>query len=120
MACLIITVGEPKDAKFSLDSCPLTAGRDTARDIQIIDPKVSRRHFTIKKTGNDYCVQELDAKNGVYVNGKKVSESALRDGDRILVGNTELTFLSSDDPGRIDALKKMRQLSPAAKAPTMV
>jgi pSer/pThr/pTyr-binding forkhead associated (FHA) protein len=120
MACLIITHGQPKGSCFKLDKLPLTAGREPTRDIQILDPKVSRRHFTIRKDGDAFVIAELDAKNGVYVEGKKVAEAALKDGDRIVVGETELTFLSSDDPARIDALQRMRQYSPAAKAPTMM
>jgi pSer/pThr/pTyr-binding forkhead associated (FHA) protein len=120
MACLIITHGEPKGSCFKLEKLPLTAGREPTRDIQILDPKVSRRHFTIRKDGDAFVISELDAKNGVYVNSKKVAETKLADGDRIVVGETELTFLATDDPARIDALNRMRQYNTAAKAPTMM
>ncbi len=120
MACMIITHGEPKGACFKLEKLPLTAGREPNRDIQIMDPKVSRRHFTLRKDGENFVIAELDAKNGVYVNTKKVAEATLKDGDRIVVGETELTFLATDDPGRIDALQRMRKFSPEAKAPTLM
>jgi pSer/pThr/pTyr-binding forkhead associated (FHA) protein len=114
MACLFISHGEPKGACFKLDKLPLTAGREPTRDIQILDPKVSRRHFTIKKEADNYIIAELDAKNGVYVEGKKVQQATLKDGNRIVVGNTE------HDPARIDAFQRMRKYSPEAKAPTMM
>jgi pSer/pThr/pTyr-binding forkhead associated (FHA) protein len=121
MACLIISSGKNSGACYKLDKLPMSAGRDVARDIQIMDPKVSRRHFLIKN-GDDrtsFLVQEQDAKNGVYVNGKKVAEATLKDGDRIIAGETELTFLLNDDPARINEFNRMRQFSPAARAPTI-
>jgi len=121
MACLIISSGKNAGACYKLDKLPMSAGREVARDIQIMDPKVSRRHFMIKN-GDDrtsFVVQEQDAKNGVYVNGKKVAEATLKDGDRIVAGETELTFLLNDDPARINEFNRMRQFSPAARAPTI-
>ena len=44
MASLIITTGENAGDTFKLDRHPLVGGRETNRDIQILDPKVSRRH----------------------------------------------------------------------------
>ena len=120
MACLIITSGDNAGSSFDLSKAPLSAGRDAVRDIQIVDPKVSRRHFVIKKDGDGFSIIEQDAKNGVYINGKKLAEAKLKDGDRIVVGNTELTFLESSDPAAIDALKKLREISPATRAQTMM
>jgi pSer/pThr/pTyr-binding forkhead associated (FHA) protein len=121
MACLIISSGKNSGACYKLDKLPMSAGRDVGRDIQIMDPKVSRKHFVIRESDDrqGFKVQEQDAKNGVYVNGKKVAEAPLRDGDRIVVGETELTFLIADDPARINEFNRMRQFSPAARAPTI-
>ena len=120
---LIITTGPNAGASFKLDCHPLVAGREANRDIQLLDPKVSRRHFVIRpQDGGGYVVMEQNATNGVYVNGKRIAGSAtLADGDRILAGETHLVFVATDDAaaGRIDAIKRMRQLSPASRAPTM-
>ena len=79
-----------------------------------MDPKVSK-HFVLKKDGENFLITGNDAKNGVHINGKKIDgDATLKDTDRIIIGETELTFLINDDPARVDAFNKMRQLSPAA------
>ena len=47
MAYLIIQSGKQKVQAFELDKCPLSAGREVTRDIQVVDPKVSRKHFIV-------------------------------------------------------------------------
>src|SRR4051812_41371609 len=120
MACLIISSGTNKGALYKLDKLPMSVGREVQRDIQIMDPKVSRKHFVIKKDGENTLISG-DAKNGIHINGKKIeTETPLKDGDRIIIGETELTYLLNDDPARVDQFNKMRQLSPAARAPTII
>lgn len=34
----------------------------------------------------------MDSRNGLFVNGKKVRESVLRDGDRLMIGPYTLVF----------------------------
>ncbi|MBC8108587.1 MAG: FHA domain-containing protein [Anaerolineae bacterium] len=117
---MIITSGQNKGTTYKLDKLPMSVGREVQRDIQIMDPKVSRKHFVLKKDGENILISG-DAKNGIYINGKKTEgETALKDSDRIIVGETELTYLVNDDPARVDAFNKMRQLSPAARAPTII
>lgn len=53
------------------------------------DPGVSRRHATLRSTGDAWDLVDLDSTNGTRVNGKPVppgQPTALADGDRIHVG----------------------------------
>lgn len=109
MACLIISTGDQSGTYFPLSNRPLAAGRDPAREIQIIDARVSRKHFVIRKNGDDYVICDMRSQNGVFVNGDKVQEAQLQDGDRIEVGDTTLVFRMSDDPDRTDALQTYRK-----------
>lgn len=110
MAALIITNGEQAGTYFPLANRPLTAGRDPARDIQIMDPKVSRKHFQIRKDEDKYAILEFKSTNGVYVNGTKIEgEQFLQDGDRIQIGDTVLGFCLVDDPDRTNALNKFKR-----------
>lgn len=108
MACLVITTGEQAGKYFQLTSRTLTAGRDPAREIQLLDPKVSRRHFQVRKEGDGYLILELRSVNGVFVNGQKVAEKLLADGDEIVVGDTKLKYYLDDQPDRTNALNKPR------------
>jgi DNA-binding winged helix-turn-helix (wHTH) protein len=74
-------------------------GRDVNCDIQIVDRQVSRNHAMITYEGNgSVCITDLSSKNGVFVNGERISDSAeLKDGDTIKIALVqELIFVSSD------------------------
>ena len=65
MACLVILNGENEGKYYQLTKRPLAGGRDPATEIQIIDPKASRRHFQVRQGDDGYVVRELNSKNGV-------------------------------------------------------
>jgi pSer/pThr/pTyr-binding forkhead associated (FHA) protein len=81
-------------------------GRSTKSDVLIQDAKVSRNHCRIEMTPqqvpvcffrNDYAnycqiLFDLGSLGGTLVNGKRVIKSALRPGDVITVGTTEVIF----------------------------
>ena len=108
MACLIVTEGEQKDKYYQLGNRTLAGGRDPAREIQIVDETVSRKHFLIHKEGAAHVIVEARAKNGLYINGQACSEHVLQDGDVIRVGKTELTYYLEDRPDRSNALEQYR------------
>ena len=65
-------------------------GRDKACDVAIDDPSVSRRHVALERRGEDWFVVDQGSANGSFVDGKRVGESALRDGQRLRLGSVEL------------------------------
>ena len=109
MASLVVTSGDKVGTSFQLANRPLSAGRDPARDIQIIDPKVSRKHFLIRRDGDDYLLVPFESLNGVIVNGDKIEDPVvLADRDKIQVGDTTLRFRAADDPDRTNALEEYK------------
>ena len=68
-------------------------GRSLAADIRFDDPTVSRRHALIVRQPDEVRVLDDRSLNGVFVNGRRVEWSPLRDGDEILVGRHCLRFL---------------------------
>ncbi len=46
--------------------------------------------------GNTFLLRDLNSSNGTFVNGRKVRELRLRDGDEIALGNSRLFFHSGD------------------------
>ncbi len=58
-------------------------GRDTSVDFRISDPGVSRRHALVTRESHLFHIQDLGSSYGVYVEGRRVESSALRDGDRL-------------------------------------
>ncbi|HVM69622.1 MAG TPA: DUF3662 and FHA domain-containing protein [Gaiellaceae bacterium] len=67
-------------------------GRSKECDVQVPDANVSRRHAELRQEGSSWWIVDLDSTNGTEVNGKRVPRAKLRDGDRIVLGGTELVF----------------------------
>ena len=121
MACLIIVAGQRAGASFPLKALPLVCGREATRDIQLLDPKVSRRHFILSRTAEDFFIKEdAAAKNGTVMSGTRIEgNTKLNDRDRIVAGTTELLFVITDDEFAINALKAERVFNRASTQPTI-
>jgi hypothetical protein len=76
----------------SLDQGVTVIGRSSGCDIVVDDPNVSRRHAEIRRLGEGYSLVDLGSTNGTEVNGQRVGETSLMNGDVIGVGTTRLTF----------------------------
>jgi hypothetical protein len=63
--------------------------------VALTDPQVSRHHAEIRRDERGYRVVDLDSMNGIQVNGVKVREHLLTDGDVILVGATSIRYEES-------------------------
>jgi pSer/pThr/pTyr-binding forkhead associated (FHA) protein len=57
---------------------------------------VSRKHAEIRLRLGRYTLYDLQSTNGTYVNGRRVAEVVLADGDRLSIGGVELEFRASD------------------------
>lgn len=79
--------------EFKITKSVTNIGRGTEADIQIDDTSVSRLHCSII-LGSDVLIRDLDSTNGTVVDGVRTSESLLRDGSIIKIGNITLTYMS--------------------------
>ena len=105
MPSLTIVNGDHAGKHFVLAMRPLSIGRDPSRDIQLVDPKVSRKHAIIRPEDSRYVIRLTKSLNGLKLNdGEVQEEAALSDGDRILLGDTELLFTESDTPDLTNAV----------------
>ena len=82
-------------SRLAIDTGPLTIGRLPECDVVLADPNVSRRHAEIRRVEGGFVVADLNSLNGTRVNGARISERTLRDGDEISVGSTVLRFEAS-------------------------
>lgn len=90
---LFVTAGPLRDSSFALPEGDLSIGRDPANGIAIGDPALSRRHCLLVREGERFKLQDLESRNGTFVNGAPVQEHWLTHGDRIALGDTVLLFL---------------------------
>jgi pSer/pThr/pTyr-binding forkhead associated (FHA) protein len=68
-------------------------GRSPANDIVLDDASVSRRHALLARRGEATFVLDDRSLNGTRVNGERVSEAPLRDGDTVVLGHISLRYL---------------------------
>ncbi len=68
-------------------------GRGLSADLHIDENSVSRRHAIIVHRPTGARVLDDRSSNGTFVNGRRISQAELRDGDVILVGRVVLRYL---------------------------
>ena len=94
-ASLAIREGEDR-REIGLGPEPLAIGRDPQNDVVLDDRRVSRRHAEIRLRLGRYTLYDLQSTNGTYVNGRRVAEMVLSDGDRLSIGGAELLFRAAE------------------------
>jgi len=67
-------------------------GRQADNDLVVTDPGVSRHHAEVTNERGTCTLRDLGSTNGTLVNGTRVGEHALRDGDRIQIGSSVIEF----------------------------
>ena len=67
-------------------------GRAEDNQIHVGDANISRRHAIVEVADSGYRVRDLDSQNGTFVNGDRIKERPLVDGDRIQIGDVGFVF----------------------------
>ncbi len=89
---LIQISGRETGQMYNLAGRTVRLGRDPTCQVIIDDPHISRVHAEIScKDGNTILIRDTGSTNGIFVNGKRITEQQLNDGDKILIG-TRLYF----------------------------
>src|SRR6516165_8439262 len=100
-AQLAVTSGPDQGKLFPLPSGEtMQVGRSQATTIRLADPAVSRVHFELE-IGEDQVILHNISGQGTLVNGQPATEQALKTGDVIRIGNSEMRFVGKDEPATI-------------------
>ena len=93
MADLEVIAGKAKGKVFNLaGKQTFTLGRGYGVDIFLEDRGCSRNHCKVEKRGDGFYVVDLGASYGTKVNGTKIKEQRLEDGDQLRLGKSVLIF----------------------------
>jgi len=107
MPKLIVNPSSPTRRDIPLTHSVLSIGRDPTNDLVLPDAMVSRRHAVIECRSGQYFLRDCNSSNGSLVNGDRVSERSLRDGDLMAIGAARLLF--REEAAAIDASGKVVQ-----------
>ena len=83
-----------------------TIGRVEDNAFQIAESSVSSHHCEVLLRGDEVLVKDLNSTNGTFINGEKITESVLKPGRTLRVGQVELR------------LENGAPAAPAAPSPT--
>lgn len=97
-------------------------GRDMSNDIILHDNFVSRRHSIIKHREGLFYIEDLDSQNGTFVNGVRIRDIQLQEGDQVRVGASNFLFTTekpSSSPSTGMHSKNVQWDSKLEKVPRM-
>lgn len=103
---LVFLTGELIAVPIPLEREEVILGRALEADVRVNDVKVSRQHAkirTVKDEGTgriEYVIEDLESRNGIQVNGQRVPEAVLANGDKITIGEHILRFELLDEIDR--------------------
>ena len=94
--------GEPvREVPFQ--DAPLRIGRMKENDLVVNNLSVSRFHATLAQDGDSFVLTDLGSENGCWVNGRRVNESRVGPGDRILIGKHQLEIVVEEAAASAEA-----------------
>jgi Protein of unknown function (DUF3662)/FHA domain len=85
----------PTGDRFTLEEHIISIGRRPESNIVLADPNVSRNHAEIRPQGDGFLLVDLGSTNGTKVNGVRIDQRMLADGDELSFGNTRMRFEAS-------------------------
>src|SRR5690348_1469137 len=85
--------GRIKGRPFRLEGTTAMIGRAQENAVGLFgDPGVQPRHAVIERRAAGYALKNLAVQEGTFVNGQRIETTELHDGDRIRIGNYDLSF----------------------------
>jgi 3',5'-cyclic-nucleotide phosphodiesterase len=93
MTVLHIIDGHDKRGSLEFSGGSLIVGRAADADLPVKDPFVSRKHLKISRKGRNFFIEDLNSRNGTFVNGEPIhpgAEVELPEGVLVVIGMTVL------------------------------
>jgi len=75
-----------------------TIGRVEDNAFQIAEPSVSSHHCEVILKGSDVIVRDLNSTNGTFINGEKITESPIKPGQILRLGQVEIRLETDAQP----------------------
>ena len=82
-----------EDQNYVLDRRLTKLGRHDENDVVLAGPTVSARHATVRVEPVGVVLEDEGSLNGTFVNGERIEQRLLEEGDRIQIGPHLLLFV---------------------------
>ncbi len=89
---MIAMTGDPA-LKYPISKDTVTIGRAPSSDIQIKRQYISRHHARIVSDRDGAVIEDLNSKNGILVNARRVQRQRLHNGDTVDIGKVQFKFI---------------------------
>ncbi len=93
-ALMLVLSGPRLGHRLVLGDAAVDVGRGSAAGLILDADSVSRKHARIERFGGGHKIVDMGSTNGTYVNGVRVKEQILKDGDRIGIGKALLKYIA--------------------------
>ena len=117
-AKLHVIDGPERGKEFLISYNEMFGGRSIENDFVISDLAISRRHFRITRSIDDYILTDLESGNGTYLNGVRIHQQVLNHDDVIVVGKSVIRFTSEADEASAEAQTSKKETGFPAPPPT--
>ena len=112
MALLELVKGFNPGIRFELDSDQSVIGRSADCEVPLDVPAVSRRHAKIVRENGQFFVEDLQSRNGTFVNDSRINDrTLLGEGDQLVICDQEFRFYSGHGTGLLDPMRNLEESS---------
>src|SRR5262245_25570519 len=112
MAFLELLKGTAPGSRFELDGDRSIIGRSADCEVPLDVPAVSRRHAAILRERGRYFVEDLQSRNGTFLNDKRLTDrSSIDEGDHLIICDQEFRFHSGLGTGILDPMRNLEESS---------
>jgi DNA-binding NtrC family response regulator len=102
-ARLRIVVDGNDNLEIELPRAGVVLGADPSCDVVLRDPAVSRRHVTLVATESGFSVEDLDSRNGTWLDGARVGRAVVPVGTMLRLGSTLVQLLPAEEAAPLPA-----------------
>lgn len=97
---IVVLTGSHEGQEFKIIDENTCIGRHPSNQIVLDEQQISRNHARIEHSGKGVVLRDLGSGNGTYIDGRKIIEHILEDGEIFRVGPIEMRFDDGPHPSR--------------------
>ncbi|HTM47026.1 MAG TPA: DUF4388 domain-containing protein [Polyangiaceae bacterium] len=110
--------GKYQGGEFPVDeNREIVVGRSSDLDMVLVEEMVSRKHARMRLVGGSIELEDLGSTNGTFVNGERITQVRLKEGDRVLIGSNILKVVTIADEQAEPATRRGSEPSAPARSP---